>query len=55
MGRRPATFHESSGNAGGLAAGDLPGFPKLRGGLSTLTSGFFFLMSPFFCLLPSVF
>jgi len=37
MGRRPAKFHKSTGNAGGLAAGDLPGFLELRGGFfSTL-------------------
>jgi len=28
----------NSGSAGGLAAGDLPGFPALRGGFSTLSS-----------------
>jgi hypothetical protein len=38
MGRRPAKFHKSTGNAGGLAAGDLLGFLELRGGFfSTLS------------------
>jgi hypothetical protein len=32
MGRRPAKFRKSTGSAGGLAAGDLPGFLELRGG-----------------------
>jgi len=29
---------KNSGSAGGLAAGDLPGFPELRGGFPTLSS-----------------
>jgi hypothetical protein len=28
---------KNSGSAGGLAAGDLPGFPELPGGFSTLS------------------
>ena len=28
---------KNPGSAGGLAAGDLPGFPELRGGFSTLS------------------
>ena len=39
MGRRPAKFRKSTGSAGGLAAGDLPGFSELRGDHSAL-SGF---------------
>jgi len=34
----PGNFKKKTRNAGGLAAGDLPGFPKLRGGFSTLSS-----------------
>jgi hypothetical protein len=35
----PRNFLKNSGSAGGLAAGDLPGFSELRGDLSAL-SGF---------------
>ena len=31
----PRNSMKNSGSAGGLAAGDLPGFPELRGGFST--------------------
>ena len=33
----PRNSMKNPGSAGGLAAGDLPGFPELRGGFLTLS------------------